>query len=552
MHKGLKETDFKHQRFIDYGRIRNKKLRREQTGKIIPSLFLRIIHRILDTGTLFPPITADGVAPKYWAKCMFAAIDSPCEMLSPNCSDVMAYMRNNHELFCELLYAVLDDISTENFYRGIPCSSLPTVDDLFHIDCAYCIAIPLMGSIKRMNLSHLQMDTSDSDAVEYALYKSMCFHHANQLEYADLSDNLLYPHYYDFGSLTGLTHMKVLNLSHSGISTINSPYQYDRWLLQFPSLQILDMSRNDMSVFNRFVRLKSNGNISFLSFAYNSIQRIPYSIFSHLSTLQKLDLSHNSIQSFDFNLSGLDSLKNLNLQTNEISEVPKATCQQLTQLAERVAPRIITVDLSENPLSCSCSNIPFLTFMNQNKPSNLVFHNYDKYVCYDRAIVLHNINLLSLWFDCLGPGVYLGIGFVSALVVCGLFVTIYRKRWWFRYQYFLAHRVWKNRHKTETSDTPFKYDLFVSYNQHDYQWVNEILQPKLEDELKLRLCLHNRDFRLGEVITEQIVESIESSKKTLFILSKSFLASTWCKYEIQMAQGHLFRSGKRCHPAGTA
>ena len=127
------------------------------------------------------------------------------------------------------------------------------------------------------------------------------------------------------------------------------------------------------------------------------------------------------------------------------------------------------------------------------------------------------------------------IGFVSAFFVCGLLVIIYRKHWWFQYQYFLAHHVLKNRHKTETCDTQFQYDLFVSYNQHDYQWVNEVLQPKLEDELRLRLCLQHQDFRLEEVITEQIVESIESSKKTLFILSKSFLASTWCHFEVRMA-----------------
>ena len=535
LHKGLKETDFKHQGFIDHGRIRNMHqdfidyvmikytiLRRESavretlsgpflysttTRDRIFKIVDRIILRIISTGTLFAPIPPDYLAFEDWMPCICAAIQHPCELFLPVCSDTMAYLRNNHWQFCELLYAVLDDVSTENFYRGISCSSLPTVDDLFDRDCAYCIAIPLMGSIKRMNLGHLQMDTYESDVVNYALRRSVCFHHANQLEHVDLSDNLLYPHYYhSFLSLTtGLMHMKVLNLSHSGINMINSPYWYDSMPPQFPNLQILDVSRNNISLSTSFVTFKSNGNICFLRFAYNSIQRIPYSIFSHLSILQELALSHNSIQTFDFNLSGLYSLRNLNLENNKISEVPEGTFKQLAQLAERVAPRIITVDLSENPLSCSCSNIPFLTFMNQNKPSNLVFHNYDKYVCYDRAIVLHTINLLQLWFDCLGPGVHVVIGFVSAFVVCGLLVTMYRKRWWFLYQYFLAHRVLKNRHKTETSDTPFKYDLFVSYNQHDYQWVNEVLQPKLEDELKLRLCLHHRDFRLGEVITEQIV-----------------------------------------------
>ena len=251
------------------------------------------MQRIFGTGTCFAPIIPDDVAPKHWLPCIYAAIDNPCKVFSPTCSDIMAYLRNNHGQFCELLYAVLDDVSTKNFYRGIQCSSLPTVDDLFDIDCAYCIAIPLMGSIKRMNLSNLQLDTYDSDVVEYALDTSMCFHHANQLEYADLSDN-----YREFSALTGLIQMKVLNLSHSGISIINSPYMNDQWLLQLPSLQILDMSGYDMSVYNSLVRLKSNGNIRFLSFAYNSIPEIPYGMFSHLLTLQELDLSHNHIQSF--------------------------------------------------------------------------------------------------------------------------------------------------------------------------------------------------------------------------------------------------------------
>ena len=234
-----------------------------------------------------------------------------------------------------------------------------------------------------------------------------------------------------------------------------------------------------------------------------------------------------------------------------ISEIPEATSKDLIQLAERIAPRIITMDLSNNQLVCSCSNISSLSFMSQTKPNNLVFKNYDEYMCLTRAfdrVRLHTVNLGSLRFDCLGSGVPVGIGFACVFVVITIIVLlaviIYRKRWWFRYQYFLAHRVWKNSHKVDNLDVPFEYDLFVSYNQSDYKFIKEMLQPKLEDELGLRLCLHDRDFRLGEVITEQIIESIQSSKKTLFILSKRFLASTWCHFEIQMAQSRLFTTGK--------
>ena len=342
-----------------------------------------------------------------------------------------------------------------------------------------------------------------------------------------------------------------LNLSHNSLQVI-FPGMIRFTPLSFPNLQVMDMSGNHITFYNDTpLSLSSNRDIQFLSFAQNVITFVPTNLVSDLVSLRKLDLSHNQICNFEFNISGLWSLENLDFGYNMISEIPEATRKQLTLLAEHIAPRVITVDLSNNQLTCICSSIPSLSFMSQTKPANLMFKHYDEYLCLNRAnerVHLHSVNLHSLWFYCLGSGVYVGIGFACALVVIAIIlllaVTIYRKRWWIRYQYFLAHRVWKNYNTIATFDTPFEYDLFVSYNRSDYQWVDEVLRPKLEDELGLRLCLHHRDFRLGEVITEQIIESVQSSRKTLFILSKSFLASTWCHFEIQMAQSRLFSTGK--------
>ena len=61
--------------------------------------------------------------------------------------------------------------------------------------------------------------------------------------------------------------------------------------------------------------------------------------------------------------------------------------------------------------------------------------NYDKYFCRnqgDDRVRLHNMNLRSLWFDCLGSGVYVGVGFACASVVVTIIlllaVFIYRKQ----------------------------------------------------------------------------------------------------------------------------
>ena len=558
LHKGLKEARFSHLGWFNCDGPGKKNVRKGQTFQLLGSdqkrlhiseRLTRLSQRSSGIGTLHQSISAfipDDVAPEPWVQCIKAIINDTCAAFSPNCSDIMNYLRYNHGQFCEFLYRMFDDPPSENFYRGIPCSALPMVDDLFVRHCGKCITIPLVGSVKRMNLSQMQLTSDYEWKIWVMIWKLTCFHKSNQLEYLDLSstngpfENFLYAN--------GLMHLKVFNLSNS----LSTRLHRELFVLQLPSLQILDMSSN------RFTLLKSHsmnhslesvGPIRILNFADNVITSLPYNFFSNVSTLQELDLSHNIIQDFDFNVSALYSLKNLNLEYNMISEIPEATCQELSQLAEHIAPRIVTVDLSNNPLSCSCSSIYYLTFMNQTKPSNLVFHNYDEYMCRDQAgnlVSLHKMNLHSLWWDCLGSGAYVGIGIASTSIVIAFFaflgVIIYRKRWWFSYQYFLARSVWKNYHKTETYDTPFEYDLFVSYNQHDKQWVDEVLQPKLEDELGLRLCLHHRDFRFGEGISEQIVEFIESSKKTLFILSKTFLASNWCHFEVQMVQSHLFMS----------
>uniref|UniRef100_A0A8C4XIR8 TIR domain-containing protein n=4 Tax=Falco TaxID=8952 RepID=A0A8C4XIR8_FALTI len=55
-----------------------------------------------------------------------------------------------------------------------------------------------------------------------------------------------------------------------------------------------------------------------------------------------------------------------------------------------------------------------------------------------------------------------------------------------------------------------------------------------------RLCLHKRDFVPGKWIVDNIIDSIEKSHKTLFVLSEHFVQSEWCKYELDFSHFRLF------------
>ena len=79
--------------------------------------------------------------------------------------------------------------------------------------------------------------------------------------------------------------------------------------------------------------------------------------------------------------------------------------------------------------------------------------------------------------------------------------------------------------------------MFVSYAHQDEQYVEEVLVPGLEEtkELKYKCFVHVRDFVPGRAISEQIVEAVDNSKRTLICLSKHFLASDWAKQEFEVA-----------------
>ncbi|XP_065107429.1 uncharacterized protein [Paramisgurnus dabryanus] len=87
----------------------------------------------------------------------------------------------------------------------------------------------------------------------------------------------------------------------------------------------------------------------------------------------------------------------------------------------------------------------------------------------------------------------------------------------------------------------YRYDVFVSFSSKDERWVLEKLLPNLEQRGPpfLRLCLHSRDFQLGQDIVENITDSIYSSRRTLCLVSRNYLRSTWCSLEMRLGTYRL-------------
>jgi toll-like receptor 13 len=82
----------------------------------------------------------------------------------------------------------------------------------------------------------------------------------------------------------------------------------------------------------------------------------------------------------------------------------------------------------------------------------------------------------------------------------------------------------------------FDFDAFVSYASEDYRIAGIEAIEHLENKRGLKLCVHERDFQPGESIAYNISKGIHGSRKTLLFLSKSFLSSEWCLYELNIAR----------------
>ncbi|XP_068671649.1 low-density lipoprotein receptor-related protein 6-like [Montipora foliosa] len=124
---------------------------------------------------------------------------------------------------------------------------------------------------------------------------------------------------------------------------------------------------------------------------------------------------------------------------------------------------------------------------------------------------------------------------VAVACLCLLFLVAVVCRW----------RL-KQRKKEASSaplDADFKFDAFIIYSTVDQKWVTKKLLPTLESKHKIKCCIHYRDFVPGVPFTQNMADSVYNSKKTVAVVSKSFLTSNFCSHELSIALHRLALRG---------
>ncbi|GIX87348.1 protein toll [Caerostris extrusa] len=90
--------------------------------------------------------------------------------------------------------------------------------------------------------------------------------------------------------------------------------------------------------------------------------------------------------------------------------------------------------------------------------------------------------------------------------------------------------------KEKDIDRDKEFDAFISFSHKDQDLVIPELIEKIEArDLKVKLFIHYKHFLPGELIQLNIMRAIQVSKRTVLVLSKSFLESEWCMFEFRVA-----------------
>ncbi|NXS50957.1 TLR1 protein, partial [Balaeniceps rex] len=321
-------------------------------------------------------------------------------------------------------------------------------------------------------------------------------------------------------------------------------------------LKYLDMSNNLLSHDAADVQCRWAESLTELDLSSNQLTD---AVFECLPVnIKKLDLQNNHITSVAKGMAELKSLTELNLASNRLADLPGCSGFRsleflsiemnsiLTPSADffQSCPRVRELQAGHNPFKCSCELQDFIRLERQS--GGKLFGWPAAYMCeYPedlRGTQLKDFHLTELACNTtllLVTALLLTLVLVAVVAFLCIYLDV---PWYVRMTWQWTQTKRRARHnRPEEQETVLQFHAFISYSERDSLWVKNELMPNLErGEGCVRLCQHERNFIPGKSVVENIINCIEKSYKSIFVLSPNFVQSEWCHYELYFAHHKLF------------
>nr|XP_053639064.1 toll-like receptor 13 [Cherax quadricarinatus] len=294
---------------------------------------------------------------------------------------------------------------------------------------------------------------------------------------------------------------------------------------------------------NTFLPFQGLKGLKYLDLSKNEIRNIFPELWEDLNQLNYLALGSNNIEDWSIpTFSNVTNLMVLSLTSNSLKILTEAMMLDFSKKS------LLSVDLRFNEFECECYIQNFNGTLNTthfvqwskyycNKDGNIL--TFTEYIntasCMEKPQILptdHPDYALKIIIFCIA----------SALFIVIMLMTVYKNRWYMRY---VTYNIRMRTTRKKLDSDKYLYDIFVCYSQSDRQWVFEHLLLKLEDVgNSYRVCVHERDFTVGQEITENIINSVELSRKVMVVLTPAFAESSWCMFELQMVSNRILDERK--------
>ncbi|KAK4299276.1 hypothetical protein Pmani_028450 [Petrolisthes manimaculis] len=320
----------------------------------------------------------------------------------------------------------------------------------------------------------------------------------------------------------GRKNLKVLYLNHSSVDVIHNR--------TFNGLKLLEK----------------------LYLHQNYIKELKGYEFEHLTLLRELYLNNNKLVFIhNTTFSSLVSLQVLRLDDNKLKTLPMNMFKRNVNLQ--------WARLGSNPWACECESLGEVQAWLEGvrwviKDVEKIFCSLNRSVEVMAQISTFNLSLCSnetaaatirheAYLDYVFlPTITLAAFAVLLTITLIIFCNRNRMRVWV-YAKYGVRLFYRSEYE---GDTDKAFDAFVSYSSKDEVFVTQILAPELErGSPAYKLCLHYRDFPVGAYITDTILSAVETSKRTILILSENFIKSEWCRFEFRSAHHEVLKDRRR-------